>query len=252
MERRSLFPLLVLFVTLLFCNGFDCRLSTRKLAQPALSAKKAKKRQGFGGGGFGKAATADAAPKSPRPVPADKQSLEKQWDIFAGITDLEITPKGSPGDEDYTHFIVSDVFVRLGSLDEGGEPMTGWYRVGKAVAGDYTDIRSSLSLQQGLIFWTAVHMYPQLAAKGNKAAKALQLGICPPSMMMADECDGALDEEEAEDIIVSPRAPISPDVSLSLSGFRPDFNPAGFTYKRRESAALKKKTDRLAEMKDAS
>ncbi|EJK61527.1 hypothetical protein THAOC_17968, partial [Thalassiosira oceanica] len=69
-----------------------------------LSAKKAKKRQGFGGGGFGKAA-ADAAPKSPRPVPADKQSLEKQWDIFAGITDLEITPKGSPGDEDYTHFI---------------------------------------------------------------------------------------------------------------------------------------------------
>merc|ERR1712130_638891 len=76
--------------------------------------------------------------------------------------------------------------------------------------------------------------------------------ICPPSMTMADESDGALDEEEAEDIMVSPKAPISSDVSLSLCGFRPDFNPAGFTYKRRESAALKKKTDRLAEMKEAS
>ena len=250
MTSPSLFRLFVLSVALLLCAGFDSRLSTRRMARQPLSAKK-KAKQGFGGGGFGKA-TADAAPKPPRPVPADKQSLEKQWDTFASITDLEITPKGSPDDEGYNHFIVSDVFVRVGPPTEGGEPSTGWYRVGKVVTGDYTDIRSSLSLQQGLIFWTAVHMYPQIAAKGNKAAKLLQLGICPPSMTMADESDGALDEDEAEDIMVSPKAPISSDVSLSLCGFRPDFNPAGFTYKRRESAALKKRTDRLAEMKDAS
>ena len=94
-------------------------------------------------------------------------------------------------------------------------------------------------------------MWPQLAAKGTAAAQQLQLGFCPPSMSMADETDGALDEEEAEEVQISERASLK-EVSTKDVGFRPDFNPPGFTYKRREKAAMKKKKSAMEEIAEAS
>ena len=214
----------------------------------ALHAKKQKRKIKSGGGsGFGSKPA--AAAQLPVTVSADKNSLEKQWDIFASITDLEITPPGNPDDEDYEHFIVADVFVRVGPID--GKKGTGWYRTGKAVAaGDDADILSSLILQRGLIFWTAVHMWPQLAAQGKEAAKNLQLGFMPPSLNMADETDGALDADDEEDVQILERVPVK-GVSVKDIGFRPDFNPSGFTYKRRERAAMKKKKSALEEIAEA-
>jgi hypothetical protein len=63
--------------------------------------------------------------------------------------------------------------------------------------------------------------------------------------------DGALDEEEAEDVTISQRVPVR-GVSAKDVGFRPDFNPPGFTYKRREKAAMKEKKSALEEIADAS
>eukprot|EP00584_Thalassiosira_punctigera_P010000 CAMPEP_0172538982 /NCGR_PEP_ID=MMETSP1067-20121228/10274_1 /TAXON_ID=265564 ORGANISM="Thalassiosira punctigera, Strain Tpunct2005C2" /NCGR_SAMPLE_ID=MMETSP1067 /ASSEMBLY_ACC=CAM_ASM_000444 /LENGTH=258 /DNA_ID=CAMNT_0013324593 /DNA_START=58 /DNA_END=834 /DNA_ORIENTATION=- len=227
----------------------------------SLHAKKRKKTtKSNGGGGFGSKPTAVASP--PKPVSADKNALEGQWDSFASITDLEIVPPGSPKDADYEHFIVADVFVRVGPSDDvdgdeesgniGKSSATGWYRTGKAVAaGDDADIHAALTLQKGLIFWTAVHMWPQLAARGKAAARRLQLGYMPPSMSMADETDAALDEKEAEEVQIWHRADVL-GVSVGDIGFRPDFNPRGFTYKRREGAATRRRKSSMAEVVEAS
>jgi len=217
-----------------------------------LQAKKQKKKPSpkSSGGGFGSkpAAVTSAA------VSADKHALETQWDTFASITDLEIIPLGTPDDEDYKHYIVSDVFVRVGpgdADDENDKPGTGWYRTGKVVAADGIDMNAAFALQKGLIFWTAVHMFPQIAAKGTKLANRLELGFLPPTLNMADETDTALDEEEAESVQMPQRVPVQ-GVSIKDIGFRPDYNPPGFTYKRREKAAMKKKRSAMDEIVDAS
>ena len=122
-------------------------------------AKKPKKKKGGGGGGFGSKPTTKASYAS---VSADKNSLESQWDNFASITDLEITPQNDPEDDDYEHFIVADVFVRVGPSENGDDKTeTGWYRTGKVVSsGDDADnIHAALTLQKGLILWTSVREY---------------------------------------------------------------------------------------------
>jgi hypothetical protein len=129
-----------------------------------------------GGGGFGsKPDSNNITPTST--ISADKNGLESQWDNFARITNLEVTPPGNPDDDDYEHFIVADVYVRVAPADD--KPVgTGWYQTGKVVAaGDDADIRQSMTMQRGLIFWTSVHMWPQLAAQGRDSAKNLELGF---------------------------------------------------------------------------
>ena len=220
----------------------------------SLYAKKQKKKtkSSSGGGGFG---NKSATTKISTTVSADKHALEAQWDNFASITDLEIAPVGDPDDEDYKHFIVADVFVRVGPVSddcdsEKGE--TGWYRTGKVVAaGDNADINAAVTIQKGLILWTSIHMWPALAAKGKDAAKRLEVGIMPPTLNMADETDTTLDEEDAEDVVISQRTS-SQGVWPKDVGFRPDFNPPGFTYKRREKAAMKKKKSAIEEIVEAS
>lgn len=217
-----------------------------------LQAKKQKHKSKSSGGGFG---SKPAAVTSTAPVSADKSALETQWDHFASITDLEILPPGDPDDDNYKHFIVSDVFVRVRPSevnDENDKSGTGWYRTGKVVAADGVDMNAAFALQKGLIFWTAVHMLPQIAAKGTKElAKRLELGFLPPTLNMADETDTALDEEEAKHVQIPQRVSIQ-GVALKEIGFRPDFNPPGFTYRRREKAAMKKKRSALDEIVDAS
>jgi len=74
----------------------------------------------------------------------------------------------------------------------------------------------------------------------------------PPTLNMADETDTPLDEDEAEHVLlISKRVPVS-EISIKTVGFRPDFNPPGFTYKRREKAALKTKKSALEEISDIS
>ena len=217
-----------------------------------LYAKKQKKKKSTGssGGGFGGKPSTIAKPTT---VSADKQSLETQWDTFMQITELEIEPKGNPEDEDYQHFIVGDVFVRIGASDNDKNTETGWYRTGKIVAsGDSADLRAAITIQKGLILWTAVHMWPALAANGKDAAKLMEIGIMPPTLNMADDTDTPLDEDEAEHVLlISKRVPVS-EISIETVGFRPDFNPPGFTYKRREKAAMKKKKSALEEISDVS
>lgn len=209
--------------------------------------KQNKKRASGGGGGFGVSKN-KSSPPSVTPASADIQSLEKQWDNFASITDLEIFPAGDPEDEDYRHFIVADVFVRIGPEDEDSTPGTGWFRTGKLVAADDIDINIAFALQRGLILWTAAAMWPQISSKGQAAAKLMQVGFMPPSMNMADESEPPLDEEESEDVQIPQRVAIKDDVSLKNIGFRPDFNPPGFTYKRRERSAMKTKKSGLDEI----
>ena len=190
-----------------------------------LAAKKA--------GGFGAAAPPK---KKAAGITADKQSLEKQWDRFVSITNLDIMPKGDDA------FSVVDVFVRSGKAD--GAP---WWRVGKCCAGAGYDVPAALALQRGLIFWTSVHMRPELmAAGGRDAAAALELGYRRASLYMAVREDGP---EEEEDDDANPKlagkSATARDTPPKMVGFRPDFNPDGFTYKRRETAALKKPSSRL-------
>ena len=205
---------------------------------------------GGGGGGFGSKPSTITKPTT---VSADKNSLETQWDTFMQITELEIEPKGNPEDDDYEHFIVGDVFVRIGPSENDSNTATGWYRTGKIVSsGDSADLRASITIQKGLILWTAVHMWPALAAKGKDAAKLMEIGIMPPTLNMASETDVSLDEDEAENVLLmSKRVPVS-EISIKSVGFRPDFNPPGFTYKRREKAAMKKKKNALEEISDVS
>ncbi len=214
----------------------------------AAAKKKQKKKATNSGGGFGAGSSNIKSPVTP--AAADIQSLEKQWDNFASITDLEIFPPGNPDDDDYRHFIVADVFVRVGPVDEDSKPGTGWFRTGKLVAADDIDINVAFALQRGLILWTAAAMWPQLSAKGQSAAKLMQVGYMPPTMNMADETEPPLDE--AEDVQILQRVPIKGDVSLKNIGFRPDFNPKGFTYKRRERASMKKKKSSMDEIMEVN
>ena len=94
-------------------------------------------------------------------------------------------------------------------------------------------------------------MWPQLAAKGKDAAKRMEIGTMPPTLNMADETDTVLDDDEAEDVEISSLRVSVKDVSIKTVGFRPDFNPPGFTYKRREKAAMKKKKSAMEEIADA-
>mmetsp|Transcript_3084 Transcript_3084/g.7245 ORF Transcript_3084/g.7245 Transcript_3084/m.7245 type:complete len:289 (-) Transcript_3084:207-1073(-) len=226
------------------------RLSTK------LFAKKVKKKSNkSSGGGFGGSSKATGSSTTPT-ISADKNSLETQWDIFASITDLEIKPKGDPEDDDYVNFEVADVFVRCGPPKEGEEPGTPWFRIGKVCTlPEKTPMQASLTLQKGLIFWTSVHMRPELVAAGGKSgAASLQLGvISPASLTMGTDSDGPLDEDEAEYIQVSVKGDTSlKDIPAKSFGFRPDWNPPGFTYKRREKDAMKKKKSSLDEMKEVS
>lgn len=191
-----------------------------------LAAKKA--------GGFGAAAPPK---KNAAGITADKQSLEKQWDRFVSITNLDIMPKGDDA------FSVVDVFVRSGKAD--GAP---WWRVGKCCAGAGYDVAAALALQRGLIFWTSVHMRPELmASAGRDAAAALELGYRRASLYMAVREDGPEEEEDDDDANpnLAGKSATARDTPPKMVGFRPDFNPDGFTYKRRETAALKKPSSRL-------
>ena len=220
-----------------------------------LFAKKAKKKSNkSGGGGFG-VSKAKATSNTPT-ISADKNSLETQWDVFASMTDLEIKPKGDPEDDDYVSFEVADVFVRCGPTKEGEAPGTPWFRIGKVCTlPETTSMQAALTLQKGLVFWTSVHMRPELVAAGGKSgAASLQLGvISPATLTMGSETDGPLDDEEAEYIQISVKGDTSlKGIPPKSFGFRPDWNPPGFTYKRREKDAMKKKKSSLDEMKEVS
>ena len=69
------------------------------------------------------------------------------------------------------------------------------------------------------------------------------------TMYMASDSDPPLDEEESEEVQIVQRA--SSDLIQGVSpkniGYRPDFNPPGFTYKRREKSAMKKKKSNMEE-----
>uniref|UniRef100_A0A6U3SA92 Uncharacterized protein n=2 Tax=Ditylum brightwellii TaxID=49249 RepID=A0A6U3SA92_9STRA len=214
--------------------------------QTHLSAKKKNNKSSGGfGGGFGSGGKSNSSTASKVPtVSADKDSLEKQWDIFASITDLEITPKGDPEDEDYVDFEVADVFVKCAK--------TKWFRIGKVCTSGETAMEAALTLQKGLIFWTAVHMRMELVAAGGKSgAASLELGYMPATMVMGSESDGSVEVEEGiedEEIVISTKSSSVKDAQAKTFGFRPDWNPPGFTYKRREKAAMKKKVSKLDEM----
>jgi hypothetical protein len=230
-------------------------------ATTSLHAKKSKKGRGGkgGGGGFGSNTSTVSKSSTITTISADKDSLEKQWDCFASITDLEIRPVLDEDDPSYRKFEVADVFVRVGSGttssvhgdDVDAKPATGWYRVGKIVAADDIEMDAALSLQRGLVFWTAAHMWPELVAKGGKkGAQLLELGHTGATLYMASSSDATLDQEEAEEVKIVQRTPSESlkGISPKNIGFRPDFNPPGFTYKRREKAAMKKKKSNMEEI----
>ena len=238
-----------------------CRASSASACSTFLHAKKKPaKKKNNGGGGFGAAKSSSSvstgSSRGVATISADKDALEKQWDCFASITDLEIRPVLDESDPNYRKFEVADVFVRVGPGGGGGDksstsPVTGWYRVGKVVAADDIAIEASLSLHRGLIFWTAAHMWPELVAKGGKkGAQLFELGHAAATMYMASDSDPPLDDEEGEEVQISERASsnLVEGVSSKDIGFRPDHNPPGFTYKRREKAAMKKKKSNMEEI----
>lgn len=280
--KRASFVTAVFILHASSCNGFApscignhnhptasasasslCRASSASACSISLHAKKKPaKKKNNGGGGFGaaKSSSSSVSTGSSRGVAtisADKDALEKQWDCFASITDLEIRPVLDESDPNYRKFEVADVFVRVGSGGGGGDKsstspaITGWYRVGKVVSADDIAIEASLSLQRGLIFWTAAHMWPELVAKGGKkGAQLLELGHAAATMYMASDSDPPLDDEEGEEVQISERASsdLVEGVPSKDIGFRPDYNPPGFTYKRREKAAMKKKKSNMEEI----
>lgn len=237
--------------------------SATLFASKKKGGKKAKPKTG--GGGFGgeastktKAGTTTTTGDSSgvKPVRADKNSLETQWDAFAVITDLEIKPLGDPEDDDYEHFEVADVFVRSGGEKHNEDSSTGWFRIGKVCASPEASIEAALTLQKGLIFWTAVHMRRELMALGKVAATSLELGyIVPPIVYMGTETDGPMDDDEADAYLQvfqkSPPEVLGRIQNKKSFGFRPDWNPPGFTYKRRENAARKDKPKKSSRLEDA-
>mmetsp|Transcript_3549 Transcript_3549/g.7266 ORF Transcript_3549/g.7266 Transcript_3549/m.7266 type:complete len:395 (-) Transcript_3549:241-1425(-) len=219
-----------------------------QMASKQKGGKKKKSKPKTSGGGFGgSSSSTTSTTTSPKPIRADKNALETQWDTFASVTDLEIKPLGDPDDEDYADFRVVDVFVRCG---EGAtSTSTGWFRVGKVCTSNDVPVEAALALQKGLILWTAVHMRRELLAKGKAAAQNLQLGyIAPAIIYMGTETDGPVEQDEVDAYLqVVEKAPPAMLLQASAApqksfGFRPDWNPPGFTYKRREKAALKDKS----------
>ncbi|CAB9512600.1 expressed unknown protein [Seminavis robusta] len=230
MFKRIALLLCLLVLAVQPVGGFQALLPS-PTSLTLLSAKK-KKKSG-GGGGFGSSKPSANSKPKPLTISADKNALEKQWDTFVSITDLEIRPKG---DE---KFEVVDIFVRSGVENSGAN----WFRIGKVCAeGENCSTDAALTLQKGLIFWTAVHMKRELVAAGGKSgAASLELGYTASSMNVGSESDGPIgDEEDGLEIMISERVSVK-DVAPGSFGFRPDWNPPGFTYKRREKDALKKK-----------
>jgi len=90
-------------------------------------------------------------------------------------------------------------------------------------------------------------MRRELMAKGSSAASSLELGyISPPILYMGSDTDKPIDDDEVQQYlkIVDKKLTaeeLSKVKSNDTYGFRPDWNPPGFTYKRREKAAMKKK-----------
>ena len=248
------------------CSGYiddPQQVTTHRTYDPLFASKKKKKagkkpaKKSKGGGFGGGMATKDASDNTKttttiKPVKADKDSLETQWDSFAAITDLEIKPLGDPEDEDYEHFEVVDVFVQ-----SGGDEATGWFRIGKVCAAEGATIQAALTLQKGLIFWTAVHMRRELMALGKASATSMELGFISPAIVyMGTETDGPMEQDEADAYLKVFNQKASPEELMAIQthamiGFRPDWNPPGFTYKRRESAARKEKSKKKGALQEA-
>ena len=246
---------LLLILTIFSVPAFTFQLlpSSRISPSTCLFGKSRSKKQKtatkrVGGFGGNKISKANSHTNSVPTIAADKDSLEKQWDLFASITDLEIAPKGDPDDDNFVDFSVSDVFVRCGATKTNNNG-TKWYRIGKVCATGETSIETALTLQKGLIFWTSVHMRRELVAAGGKSgAASLELGYTSASLNMGSDLDGPLDDEEGSKISISTRSLTLKGTKSKTFGFRPDWNPPGFTYKRREKAAMKKKTSKIDEM----
>jgi hypothetical protein len=253
-----LLTMLLLMTPLTMISSFTIGMpakSTRRIQNPQsrLSAK-SKKRTVSGGGGFGgsKAKACSSSSSTPT-ISADKKSLEKQWDTFASITDLEIAPKGDPDGKDYIDFEVADIFVKCDATENNQG--TSWFRIGKVCTLEETPMNASLILQKGLIFWTAVHMRRELVAAGGKSgAASLQLGFAPATLNMGSESDGPIDVDDQKMITTAIKNPSisKKEIKSKSFGFRPDWNPPGFTYKRRENEAMKKKISKLDEMRAAT
>ena len=91
-------------------------------------------------------------------------------------------------------------------------------------------------------------MRREFAAIGGIAgAAALELGFSEATMYMGSEEDGPVDADDEEDICLAEKVSIK-GVPQTKVGFRPDWNPPGFSYKRREKDAMKKKVSALEEI----
>ena len=99
------------------CTLVSMLKTAPRTTRTSLRAKKSKKttQKKSGGGGFGAAKSVPSASSTITTISPDKDSLEKQWDCFASITDLEIRPVLDEEDPNYRKFEVADVFVRVGS-----------------------------------------------------------------------------------------------------------------------------------------
>ena len=62
------------------------------------------------------------------------------------------------------------------------------------------------------------------------------------SLAIAAEAEAPIDGGDLE-VEIAPDVPVK-GISLNCVGFRPDYNPPGFTYKRREKAGAAKEKDR--------
>ena len=170
------------------------------------------------------------APPPSASITADKQCLERQWDSFVSITALEIVATGT------AEFEVADVFVR-NAKSEGAR----WWRVGKVAAAADADVGAALAIQKGLILWTAIHLRDELMAVGGRTgAAALECGFARASLYMATADDGPVGDDGDDGITIATAVKCKGISSRSI-GFRPDWNPTGFTYKRRESDSMAKK-----------
>ena len=122
--------------------------------------------------------------------------------------------------------------------------------IGKVCVCDDAAMDAALTLQKGLIFWTAVHMRRELVAAGGKSgAAALELGYTAATLDMGSESEGPLEEDEEYEVELAPKSSSLRGIKAGRFGFRLDWTLPGFTYKRREKAAMKKKISKLDKMK---
>jgi len=95
-------------------------------------------------------------------------------------------------------------------------------------------------------------MRREFVALGKAGADAMEVGYISPAIVyMASDSDGPLDDDEETYIKVAEKVPLM-GVKQKSFGFRPDWNPPGFTYKRREKAAMKQKRSALEEILEDS